>query len=413
MPKTLFFLGASTGCGLAALKLAVAAGHTCVALLRVPSKLDAVFPARPGNLVLKAGNAHDVAAVASCLTVPGNPGQLVDAVYFSIGGKLDMSKMGLDDPDVCRKGMATLLEALGQLRAHGAQGRPLIVPTSSTGISDHGRDVPLLFIPMYKLLLAQPHKDKKAMEDLVIKSGERFVVLRPSFFVEGDKPESAIRVGIEDPKNGVEKLAVGYTISREAVGGWVYKHILNGDANHSMFSFKSSFAASMMPHNLAPNPPGWYDEPEGEPQLYMDPRVFLLAQALPLLDAPPQPIANPLPPSPPLSPHESSDWWKDASSTPQKGPSLIALHHAMDKAEAQRLCRGVDFSRDDDSRYKCPVAGCGSTFKFKHLAVRHLWEKQTLCGLCGGSFARGDNGARRRHEATPACKTGRKPRAAQ
>ncbi|EJD44581.1 hypothetical protein AURDEDRAFT_114302 [Auricularia subglabra TFB-10046 SS5] len=230
MPKTLLFLGASTGCGLAALKLAVAAGHNCVALLRVPSKLDAVFTTHPGNLVLKAGNAHDVAAVASCLMVPGNPGQLVDAVYFSIGGKLDVSKMGLDDPDVCRKGMTALLEALKQLRAHGAQGRPLIIPTSSTGISDHGRDVPLLFIPMYKLLLAQPHKDKKAMEDLVIGSGEHFVIMRPSFFVEGDKPGKAIRVGVEDPQHGVEKLAVGYTISREAVGGWVYENLLGGDA---------------------------------------------------------------------------------------------------------------------------------------------------------------------------------------
>ncbi|EJD44582.1 hypothetical protein AURDEDRAFT_125150 [Auricularia subglabra TFB-10046 SS5] len=240
MSKTFAFFGASTGCGLAALKLAVSAGHTCIALLRDPSKLDAHFPNQPANLILQPGNAHDVTAVSSCLTVPGNDTQLVDAVYFSIGGKLDMSKMGLDDPNVCRKGMATLLEALGQLRAHGAQGRPLIVPMSSTGISDHARDVPLLFIPMYKLLLAQPHKDKKAMEDLVIKSGERFVVLRPSFFVEGDKPGNAIRVGIEDPKTGVEKLAVGYTISREAVGGWVYQHILNGDASQysAYFSFQ-------------------------------------------------------------------------------------------------------------------------------------------------------------------------------
>lgn len=230
MSKSLAFFGASTGCGLAALKRAVADGHTCIALLRVPSKLDEHFPTRPANLILKTGNAHDVSAVASCLTVPGNASQLVDAVYFSIGGKLDMSKMGLDDPDVCRKGMGALLDALKRLRAEGAQGHPLIVPTSSTGISDHARDVPLLFIPMYKLLLAQPHKDKKAMEDLVISSGERFVVLRPSFFVEGDKPGKPIRVGIEDPQRGVEKLEVGYTISREAIGGWVYENILRGDA---------------------------------------------------------------------------------------------------------------------------------------------------------------------------------------
>jgi hypothetical protein len=40
MSKTITFFGASGGCGSHALKAALEGGHTCIALLRVPSKLD-------------------------------------------------------------------------------------------------------------------------------------------------------------------------------------------------------------------------------------------------------------------------------------------------------------------------------------------------------------------------------------
>ncbi|EJD45639.1 NAD(P)-binding protein [Auricularia subglabra TFB-10046 SS5] len=232
--KTVAFFGASGGCGFFALKHAVAAGYSCLALCRSPSKLDAQFPTKPANLVVQAGNAHDVHAVASCLTVPGNTAQLVDAIYFTIGAKLDMTKMTLDDPDVCKKGMAALLDALKRLRDGGAQGRPLIVVGSTTGISEHQRDVPLMFLPMYKLMLDQPHRDKKVMEDAVIKSGESFVLLRPSFLTDGEKPQRKIRVGVEDPQRGVESKAVGYVISREEVGRWVYENLLRGDPSQYM-----------------------------------------------------------------------------------------------------------------------------------------------------------------------------------
>ncbi|KPM36383.1 hypothetical protein AK830_g10186 [Neonectria ditissima] len=228
--QTIAFLGASGGCGLAALKLAIAAGHTCIALCRTPSKLEAVFPNRPANLIVRQGNAHDAEAVAACLTVPADAARLVDAVCFSIGGRFSTKTFSIDDPDVCKKGIASVLQALDTLRRTGAQGSPLVAAISSTGISDHGRDVPLPFAPLYRYGLAVPHADKKVLEQRLIESSERWVVVRPSFMVDGGKPDRKIRVGVEDPSKGVEKKEVGYTISREDVGRWMYENLFAVDS---------------------------------------------------------------------------------------------------------------------------------------------------------------------------------------
>lgn len=228
-PKTIAFFGATGGCGLSLLKRSLSAGHTCIALCRTPSKLSAHFPSAPANLIIKAGNAHDLASVAACLTVPDSPNRLVDAVSFSIGGAPDLRHLSIDDPDVCKKGMKTLLEALKNLREEGKVGRPLLSVISTTGISKHGRDVPLAFIPLYHVLLKAPHEDKKVMEAAVFASGERFVVIRPSLLVDGEQPEKPVRVGVEDPESGWEKTEIGYTISREDVGRWIWEEVFEGE----------------------------------------------------------------------------------------------------------------------------------------------------------------------------------------
>ncbi|KAK7433192.1 hypothetical protein QQZ08_000125 [Neonectria magnoliae] len=222
--KTVAFFGASTGVGLSALKHTLAAGHKCVALCRTPSKLtDIISPEATPNLQVVQGNAHDTAAVARCLKK--DDGTIVDEVVSTIGGKPVLSKLSIDDPLVCRKGMATLLEALAQLRRDGATGRPLIVVCSTTGMSRFGRDVPVLTIPLYHFMLKVPHEDKKIMEDSLAESGEDFTIVRASLLVDGatDKP---IRVGVEDPKTGRESNAIGYTISREDVGRWMADNLL-------------------------------------------------------------------------------------------------------------------------------------------------------------------------------------------
>ncbi|KAM4062656.1 NAD(P)H-binding domain-containing protein [Hirsutella rhossiliensis] len=226
-PKTIAFFGATGGCGLSALRRSVAAGHVCIALCRTPSKLEALFPDKPSNLVVREGNAHDAKAVAGCLTSPADQGRLVDAVSFSIGGVVNMGSLSMDDPDVCKKGVAALLDALADLRASwGARGRPLLAVVSTTGISEHGRDVPLLLTPFYRYALHAPHEDKKVAEKRLFASQERFVIVRPSLLTDGEKADKKIRVHVEGP-SGIETKEVGYFISRQDVGRWMFDNVLD------------------------------------------------------------------------------------------------------------------------------------------------------------------------------------------
>ncbi len=223
-PMTVAFFGASTGCGLAALKEILAAGHECIALCRTPSKLTDLLPASTNaNLLVIKGNAHNKAAVSQCLR--RQDGRLVDAVVFTIGGRFIMSKMAFDDNNVCEKGINTVLEALVDLRQAGAAGGPHIIGVSTTGMSKFGRDVPIALIPLYHVALKVPHADKRIMEDNLAASGESFTVVRASLLVDGATSKT-IRVGIEDPQHGIESKAIGYTISREDAGRWIANNLV-------------------------------------------------------------------------------------------------------------------------------------------------------------------------------------------
>jgi hypothetical protein len=124
--------------------------------------------------------------------------------------------------------MQTLLDALADCRKRGMTGRPRIAAVSSTGLSDFARDVPLLFVPLYHVLLKSPHKDKRAMEGALVASDEDWTVVRASLLTDG--PESAkmpVRVGMEDPRaKFVESKAIGYTISRQDVGKWIFENVI-------------------------------------------------------------------------------------------------------------------------------------------------------------------------------------------
>ncbi|KAK3339873.1 hypothetical protein B0T25DRAFT_618525 [Lasiosphaeria hispida] len=224
--KIILFLGATGGCGLSVLRRSLAAGHTCIALCRTPStlltKLDTPNP--PPNLVLHTGNAHDPSAVFLALTAP------VDTILTSIGGVFTFTGLTIDDPHVCETGMATLLAAIRRRRAEvGPAWRPRLLVISSTGHTGVGpRDTPLLMVPLYRGLLAVPRRDKKAMEDLLVGEGaeEGWTVVRPSLLTDGGSGR-VVRVGVEDPGGRrVERSEVGYTISREDVGKWVFEELI-------------------------------------------------------------------------------------------------------------------------------------------------------------------------------------------
>jgi hypothetical protein len=51
---------------------------------------------------------------------------------------------------------------------------------SSTGIDAKKRDVPWLFLPMYRYLLEVPYADKKIMEKMVTERERNFILKRYS-----------------------------------------------------------------------------------------------------------------------------------------------------------------------------------------------------------------------------------------
>ncbi|RKU44133.1 hypothetical protein DL546_004285 [Coniochaeta pulveracea] len=236
--KNILFLGATGGCGLSALIHSLQAGHNCIALLRTPSRLTSLLPpnlSTSPNLHLITGNARDADVITKALVIPGSKDQLVDMVITSIGGKPDFKKLTIDDPHICEEGMKALLSALSTIRkTHGldAEKKIRLVAVSTTGITDLGRDVPLLMYPLYHVMLKDPHKDKRAMEELVKGSGERFTLVRPSLLTDGGEGAGKIRVGVEDVLAGkVESTAVGYTVSRQDVGNWIYEECVQEEGN--------------------------------------------------------------------------------------------------------------------------------------------------------------------------------------
>jgi hypothetical protein len=108
---------------------------------------------------------------------------------------------------------------------------PLLVVLSTTGISSAGRDIPLLMVPLYGLF-GPPHKDKRAMEDVLrSSSSQQWIIIRPALLGgdgKGEPTGKKIRVGTE--KDGIhEKLAIGYTIKREDVGFRIFKEVIQGE----------------------------------------------------------------------------------------------------------------------------------------------------------------------------------------
>lgn len=232
--QTILFLGATGGSGFSVLRRSIAAGHSCITLCRTPSRLSDKLPEsqrNAPNLRIEQGNVVDQDALARCLVRPDSPASLVDAVVFTIGGAFSFSNMGNDQPHVCEDGMKALVAALSQARSiAGATGSPTIIAVSTTGMSAHGRDYPASLWPIYGLMLKQPHRDKTAMEALMVASGEPFTIVRASLLTDGDESNKPIRVGVEDPKaRKLESKEVGYIISREDVGKWIFDSLLAGD----------------------------------------------------------------------------------------------------------------------------------------------------------------------------------------
>ncbi|KAI9693248.1 MAG: hypothetical protein M1822_005244 [Bathelium mastoideum] len=254
---TLAFFGATGGCAGSALALALKAGHTVRALARTPAKLTKLLretyhiseSSINSHLTIIEGPIADQNAVRNVLA----NGKLVDIVIFGIGGapKFNNSLRApftIDNPHVCADGMQAVVEALdaleNDLQGKAVKGKkPLVVAISTTGISRKKNDLPMMMKPLYHLL-AVPHEDKRAMEDILAsaKHGSKgqgkkpfgeIVIIRPSLLLDSEpKGLGKVKVGWEElveDSAGESKPAVGYSITRVDVGAWIFSEIIEKD----------------------------------------------------------------------------------------------------------------------------------------------------------------------------------------
>lgn len=210
------------------------------------------------HLTIVQGNSKDSVKVTEALKVNN---VVADMILSGVGGvpvfKPNPLRPTLDDPTICQDTVSTILKALRDLHSDPdsdssqdkkkkkKKKKPTLVVISSTGISDYGRDVPLAMIPLYHWLLPIPHKDKKMMEKLLVEeiegggddddddassAIENFVAVRPSFLTNGRALGfGAIRAGI-DRQGKLDNSAIGYTISRADVGGWIFEGLVEDKA---------------------------------------------------------------------------------------------------------------------------------------------------------------------------------------
>ncbi|KAI4763253.1 hypothetical protein E4T52_04666 [Aureobasidium sp. EXF-3400] len=225
MSRTIAFLGATGGCAGACLIASLKEGYTCRALARTPSKLTTSLETQGlsesllANLEIIQGNAKDIESVKTLLQTPTG---IVDTIVFGVGAapklRLHIMPVTLDDIEVCRTAMATLLSALDELKAVT---KPRLLVISTTGITKGPRDVPLLYVPLYHWFLHIPHVDKRVMEELK-PAAERivgeFAIVRPTLLMDGDG------VGVAKVRYGLESNpALGWTIDRKDVGNWLFE----------------------------------------------------------------------------------------------------------------------------------------------------------------------------------------------
>lgn len=228
-------------------------------MVRTPSKLTDMLKKNEistelisKHLTIVQGNSKDSVKVTEALKVNN---VVADMILCGVGGvpvfKPNPLRPTLDDPTVCQDTVSTILKALRDLHSDSDSSqdkkkkgkKPTLVAISSTGISDYGRDIPLAMIPLYHWLLPIPHKDKKMMEKLLaeeIQGGggddasssaiENFVAVRPSLLTNGRALGfGAIRAGI-DREGNPDNSAIGYTISRADVGGWIFEGLVEDKA---------------------------------------------------------------------------------------------------------------------------------------------------------------------------------------
>ncbi|KAK1148582.1 hypothetical protein N8T08_009589 [Aspergillus melleus] len=283
MTKSIAFFGATGGSTLNCLIPALQAGYRCSALVRSPSKLHDLLhqnnvTAPTANLAVIQGSIDDADAVRRTLIVkssssspedpashpddddehlnptgsangPGNGNglpdgyDLVDFIVSGVGGtpRFDNPlRPTLDNPTICQDAVRGVLDACRALQSSGSGSgsttattkvtKPYLTVVSTTGIATK-RDIPIAMIPLYHWLLKVPHDDKRVMEETIREEMGRgdcvlrgYTIVRPSLLTSGEGVGTGkIRFGVDDD------AAIGYTISRRDVGGWMFERVVEAD----------------------------------------------------------------------------------------------------------------------------------------------------------------------------------------
>ena len=125
-------------------------------VVRTPSKLTNLLltkgvsqSAIDDHLTISQGDVLNVEDVKKPLTLNGRPADIIISGIGIVNGSDLFYEIKL-----CGNAASNVIEALKQLKLAK---KPVMVVVSSTGLTTTGpRDVPLLFMPMYYYMLANP-----------------------------------------------------------------------------------------------------------------------------------------------------------------------------------------------------------------------------------------------------------------
>lgn len=193
--------------------------HTMLSDKGVPDSTVSSF------LTIVQGDIYNTAAVSRVLA---HNNTMASIIVSGIGAAPTLSTLLLP-VTICTDATKSIFTALRELEPAA---KPLYVGVSTTGITMGPRDVPWLLVPIYRLLGHQPHSDKRNAENVVSdemskgnKSAiENYVIVRPSLLTYGPALGRAhIRAGTE------KEPAVGYTIGRDDVGGWIFENLIDDE----------------------------------------------------------------------------------------------------------------------------------------------------------------------------------------
>lgn len=180
----LVVFGASGGTGQEIVKQALDQNHEVTAFVRDPKKLTI----KHSKLRIVDGDVlQDQSAIASAVT-----GQ--DAIICALGVANSLKSAGL-----IAGGLAAIVPA-----AKRQEVRRLIL-ISAFGVGDSSRNAPLVPRLMYRLLLGDIYRDKRAGEDMVKASDRDWTIIHPVMLTNGPKT-GTYRSGERLELHGIPKI---------------------------------------------------------------------------------------------------------------------------------------------------------------------------------------------------------------